>query len=83
MSKRKKTAKENDTVYVFKVKLAAAKRIWRRIAMLGRQTRDDLHEAIYAAYDREEEHLYSLLVREACGGDVREGSYIIYAAPAA
>ena len=46
-------------VYIFKVALKGAKRIWRRIAMLGNQTLDDFHEAIYTAFEREEEHLYS------------------------
>lgn len=49
-------------VYVFKVALREAKQIWRRIAIRSDQTLDDLHAAIYAAFDREEEHLYSFYV---------------------
>jgi hypothetical protein len=48
-----------EPVYVFKVAMAGAKGIWRRIAMLPTQTLDDLHEAIYHAFDRDGEHLYS------------------------
>lgn len=48
-----------ESVYVFKVALAGAKRIWRRIAILPIQTLDDLHEAIFAAFGRDDEHLYS------------------------
>jgi len=46
-------------LFVFKVGLAGRKSIWRKIALRGSQTLDDLHEAIFDAFDREEEHLYS------------------------
>jgi hypothetical protein len=46
-------------VYEFKVALKGTKETWRRIAILGNQTLDDLHEAIYEAFDRYDEHLYS------------------------
>ena len=48
-----------EPVFVFKVALAGRKSIWRRIAVCGNQTLDDLHEAIYDAFDRYDEHLYS------------------------
>jgi len=48
-----------EPVYVFKVALAARKDIWRRIAAPPNPTLDDLHEAIYAAFDRYDEHMYS------------------------
>jgi hypothetical protein len=47
------------TVYTFKVALKGRTSIWRRIEIRGNQTLDDLHEAIFRAFDREEEHLYS------------------------
>jgi hypothetical protein len=47
------------SVFVFKVALADRKSIWRRIAICADQTLDDLHEAIYDAFDRDDEHLYS------------------------
>lgn len=47
------------SVYILKVKFLYDKRTWRRIAIRGDQTLDTLHEAIYRAFDREEEHLYS------------------------
>jgi hypothetical protein len=47
------------SVIVFKVALQGNKRIWRRIAARSDQTLDDLHEAIYDAFDRDDEHLYS------------------------
>jgi hypothetical protein len=47
------------SIYIFKVALAGRKSIWRRIALRGSQTLDDLHEAIYDAFDRCDEHLYS------------------------
>ena len=46
-------------IFVFKVALAGQKSIWRKIAMRGNQTLDDLHEAIFDAFDRYDEHLYS------------------------
>ena len=52
-------------IYVFKVSLEGRKKIWRRIAVRGNQTLDDLHEAIFEAFDREEEHLYSFYLSNA------------------
>jgi hypothetical protein len=46
-------------VFVFKVGLMGDKKTWRRIAVRGDQTLDDLHATIFGAFDREEEHLYS------------------------
>ena len=48
-----------EPVFVFKVALKGRKSIWRRIAVRGNQTLDDLHEAIFDAFDRYDEHLYS------------------------
>jgi hypothetical protein len=49
-------------VFVFKVALKGARSIWRRIAIRSDQTLDDLHEAIFDAFDRYDEHLYSFYV---------------------
>jgi hypothetical protein len=46
-------------IFIFKVALEGRKSIWRRIAARGSQTLEDLHEAIYDAFDRDDEHLYS------------------------
>lgn len=46
-------------MFVFRVALSFNKKIWRDIAVRGDQTLDDLHEAIYDAFDRYDEHLYS------------------------
>jgi hypothetical protein len=46
-------------VYTVKVAFRHAKRIWRRIEIRGDQTLAALHEAIFAAFDRFDEHLYS------------------------
>ncbi len=48
-----------SSVFVFKVALKRRKGVWRRIAIRGDQTLDDLHAAIFAAFDRFDEHLYS------------------------
>ena len=52
-------SKNTGTVYVLKVALEGAKRIWRRIAIRGGQTLHDLHDSIYMAFDRDDEHMYS------------------------
>jgi hypothetical protein len=57
MSKAK--SEISKSVFVFKVALSGQKSIWRRIAARGDQTLDDLHEAIFDAFDRDDEHLYS------------------------
>ncbi len=52
-------ARKPAPVFVFKVVLVGDPGIWRRIAIRGDQTLADLHGAIYRAFDREEEHLFS------------------------
>jgi len=52
-------------VIVFKVALQSRKNVWRRIAVRSDQTLDDLHEAIYSAFDRYDEHLYSFYFPKA------------------
>jgi hypothetical protein len=59
------TATSLPNLYVFKVKLADAKRLWRRIEVRGSQTLDHLHRAIFKAFDRFDEHLYSFYVPPA------------------
>ena len=46
-------------IFIFKVALAGRKSIWRKIALRGDDTLDDLHEMIFDAFDRDDEHLYS------------------------
>jgi hypothetical protein len=46
-------------VYTLKVALEGDCGIWRKIAIRGGQSLDDLHCIIFDAFDREEEHLYS------------------------
>jgi hypothetical protein len=48
-----------NQLYVFKVSLSYDKRIWRRIEILGHQSLDQLHEAIFYAFDRYDPHMYS------------------------
>jgi len=57
----------SDTEYLFKVRLKAARRIWRTIALRGDQTLDDLHEAVFDAFDRDNLHLYSFYFPKAPG----------------
>jgi hypothetical protein len=51
--------RDDSLAYVLKVALKGIKRIWRRITVRGSQTLDDLLEAIFEAFDRDDEHLYS------------------------
>jgi hypothetical protein len=47
------------SIFIFKVALKDSKSIWRKIALKGSQTLDDLHECIFDAFDRYDDHLYS------------------------
>ena len=46
-------------LYILKVALIGAKRIWRKIAIREDQKLSQLHDIIYEAFDRFDEHLYS------------------------
>jgi hypothetical protein len=48
--------------YLFKVALMHNKRIYRNIEILEDQTLFDLHEIIFDAFDRYDEHLYSFFL---------------------
>ena len=51
--------KPSSRQYLLKVKLKGNRRIWRLVVLRGDQTLNDLHETIYRAFDRYDEHLYS------------------------
>ena len=53
----KNISQPTGSVYLFKVMLTED--IWRTIAIRGGQTLHDLHYAIFAAFNRSEDHLYS------------------------
>lgn len=61
------TIRAIQEIYVFKVALKDNKRIWRKIAISSKQTLDDLHKAIFSAFDRYDEHLYSFYFTESQG----------------
>jgi hypothetical protein len=50
------------SIYILKVALDGRRSIWRRIAIRGDQTLDDLHTAIYHAFDRFNDHLYTFYI---------------------
>ena len=58
-------ATKSEREYVFKVNLKGSRRISRTIALRGDQTLDNLHEAIFAAFDRYDAHLYSFYFPKA------------------
>ena len=51
--------KQSDKQYLIQVKLKGNRRIWRLLVLRGDQTLHDLHETIYLAFDRYDEHLYT------------------------
>jgi hypothetical protein len=50
--------KESENEYLVKVNLKGRRSIWRTVLLRGDQTLDDLHEVIFVAFDRYDEHLY-------------------------
>ena len=65
--------KESEIQYLFKVNLKRRRSIWRTLLLRGDQTLDDLHEAIFAAFDRYDEHLYSFYFPKARQGRLPSG----------
>jgi len=55
-------SKPRPKVFIFKAALAGDKHIWRKIAIPGDHTLEDLHKAIFFAFDRFDEHLYSFFL---------------------
>ena len=53
------TAPSPRRLCIFKVALREDRRVWRRIAIRQNQTLEDLHDAIFAAFDRYDPHLFS------------------------
>ena len=50
------------SIVILKVALDGRRGTWRRIAIRGDQTLGDLHAAIFHAFDRYDEHLYTFYV---------------------
>jgi Plasmid pRiA4b ORF-3-like protein len=63
MAKEKPPSKQTEArlpaIHVYKVALKYRKSIWGRIEISSTQTLDDLHWAIFDAFDRDDEHLYA------------------------
>ena len=69
-------------IVVLKVALEGDKAIWRRIAFRGDQSLDDVHDAIYRAFDRFDEHLYSFYFpTPGSKGRARVRNAVEYACP--
>ena len=51
-------SEDTGKVYILKVKLSDDGKIWRKIAIREDQTLNVLHEEIFEAFDRYEEHMY-------------------------
>ena len=58
-----KTTSSNEII--FKVALKGRPGLWRSIALRGDQTLERLHEEIFRAFDRFDEHLYSFYFPKA------------------
>lgn len=63
--------------YIFKVALTGNKRIYRNIEILENQTLNVLHECIFDAFDRYDEHLYSFFLPQKATKSIR----VIYDSP--
>ena len=61
----------NTDIYIVKVALDGARKIWRRIAIRGDQTLDDLNVAINRAFDRDNDHLYAFYISNDLGKRTR------------
>ena len=48
--------------YTFHVSIPGFGRVWRKIEMEANQTLEDLHYAIQAAFEFDEDHLYSFFM---------------------
>ncbi|MBX3440372.1 MAG: plasmid pRiA4b ORF-3 family protein [Planctomycetaceae bacterium] len=69
-------------IVILKVALAEQKSLWRRIALRCEQTLDDLHEIIFEAFDRYDEHLYSFYFpRPGSRGRARIRNAVEYSSP--
>lgn len=55
-------SRNTGAVYTLKVALEGTPQIWRKIAIRGGQTLEDLHNIIFHAFDRDDEHLYSFYI---------------------
>jgi len=51
--------------YQFKVSIMGIPKVYRIIEVSGNSTFDDLHDAIFAAFDRFDPHLYSFFITKA------------------
>jgi hypothetical protein len=60
-------SRNTGSVCVLKVALAYSTKIWRKIALREGQTLHDLHNIIFDAFDRDDEHLYSFFFPHAPG----------------
>ncbi len=56
---RGKTKRPSPTVYTLRVALRYDSDVWRKIEIRSDQTLDELHWAIFKAFNRDEDHLYS------------------------
>jgi hypothetical protein len=65
--------KESEIQYLLKVNLKGRRSMWRTVLLRGDQTLDDLHEAIFAAFDRYDEHLYCFYFPKARQGRLPSG----------
>ncbi len=51
--------KRSEIQYLFKVSLKRRRSVWRLLVLRGDQTLEDLHEVIFTAFERYDDHLYS------------------------
>jgi len=54
-------------IYTFNVSLKGSPKVWRRIEVKGNQNLNHLHEAIFEAFERYDEHLYAFFMSNKPG----------------
>jgi len=65
--------KKSEIQYRFKVMLKGRRSVWRSVVVRGDETLEDLHEVIFAAFDRDDSHLYSFFFPKAAARRSRSG----------
>ncbi|HLA44847.1 MAG TPA: hypothetical protein VJZ27_15490 [Aggregatilineales bacterium] len=57
----------SDNLYIMRVRLSWAKRVWREIAIRGDQTLADLHRGILDAFEWRDDDTYSFYMTDEIG----------------
>ena len=62
MAKKRKKGDDKMKIYQFRVSIIGIPKLYRTIEASENCTFDDFHDAIFQAFDRYDEHLYSFFI---------------------